>query len=429
MAKVTIPYGYNNSLSFNVPDKNLTEVLSPNKVDIPPNPQELIEQALENPVESGKIEEIVKRKKSSGKIKVCIICDDLTRSTPGYMIIPPILKRLNQAGIPDKDIFIIMALGTHRPMSEAEIIEKLGKEIYSRIKVYNSEFKDKSYKLVNIGTSPDGVPVWLDRRVSEADIKIGVGTIIPHPAAGCSGGAKIILPGVTGEDTVASFHLQYAATPENLFGQPTTPARQIMERLVEVVGLDFIINIVSTPDNEIYKVIAGHFIHAHRKGIKYMRDVYGIKVSSQQDIVVCSSHPSNLDFWQATKAVFAPDVWARPGGSIIIAASCPEGLGPHKEYADYIGNDNPQQLLDDAYAGKTAEPIAVSGGVTLSRMRKIKTFSLVSDGVDRKYADIMKWHYYAGLQEAVDSELKHYGRDAKVGVITHGGSSYLYFDD
>jgi nickel-dependent lactate racemase len=312
-------------------------------------------------------------------------------------------------------------------MTRQEIIGKVGQETYSRVRVFNSEFKDKTDGLIKVGISPDGVPVWVDRRVAEARIRIGIGSILPHPAAGCSGGAKIIVPGVAGEDTVASFHLQYAATPENLFGQPSTPAREIMERVVRLVGLDFIVNIISTPDDDIYRVVAGDFIQAHRKGVRFLQEVCGVRASEPQDIVVCSSYPANLDFWQATKAVFAPDFWTRPGGSIILTAQCPEGIGPHREYADYIGNASPEKLLKDAYAGKTAEPIAVSGGVTLGRMRRVKRFSLVSDGLDRKYVLKMKWHTFESLQEAVDSELKRYGPDAKIGVFTHGGSSFPYF--
>jgi nickel-dependent lactate racemase len=427
MAKVTIPYGSDGQLSVEIPDRNLTEVLSPNRVDVPPNPRQPIEEALNRPVGSDPIEDIVRRKRNQDGKDVCIICDDVTRSTPGHLIIPPILKRLNQAGVHDENVFLVIALGTHRPMTEKEIVGKVGQEVMSRVRVYNSEFRDKTDGLVKVGTSPDGVPVWVDRRVAEARVRIGLGSILPHPAAGCSGGAKIVVPGVTGEDTVASFHLQYAATPQNLFGQPCTPAREIMERVVGVIGLEFIVNVISTPDDEIYRVVAGDYVKAHRKGVRFLQEVCGIRATGHPDIVICSSYPANLDFWQATKAVFAPDFWARSGGSIILAAECPEGIGPHSEYADYIGDDNPEQLLKDAYAGRTAEPIAVSGGVTLARMRMEKRFSLVSDGLERRHVARMKWRAYDNLQEALDLELKRYGPDATVGVFTHGGSSFPYF--
>ncbi len=427
MTKISIPYNDNRTVTFEIPDRNLSEILRPNKVEVPENPQKLVEQVLQNPTGSEKVEQIVKQKESSGKTgkkQVCIICDDITRKTPVHLIIPSLLERLNSAGINDKDIFIVIALGTHRPMTEAEMIEKVGQEAYSRVKVYNSEFKDKKNGMVKVGKADDGVDIWIDKRVACADIKIGLGAIVPHPAAGCGGGAKIIFPGVAGEETVASFHLQYSSTPENMFGAPTSPSGESMEKWVEMLNLDFIFNFILTDQGQVYNAVAGHFIKAHRKGVELMKNVFGIRAKEKVDIAVSSSYPATLDFWQATKAVFGPDLWTTSGGSIILVTDCSEGFGPHPQFADYIGNDDPEQLLKDAYQGKTTDPIAVSGGVTLGRMRKRKRFCLVSENVGPEYARVMKMNYFSDLQQAVDSEMKRYGEDVKLGVITHGGCSY-----
>jgi nickel-dependent lactate racemase len=159
-----------------------------------------------------------------------------------------------------------------------------------------------------------------------------------------------------------------------------------------------------------------------------MREVYGIKAKRKVEIAVASSYPAEIDFWQATKAVFAPDLLTKPGGTIILTTECCEGIGPHPEYADYIGDNDPDRLLKDAYGGKTVDPIAVSGGVTLGRMAKRKKFMLVSSGVSKQYAQRMNMQYFADIQQAVDTAIKSHGPQAKVSVLTHAGCSYPFFE-
>lgn len=322
----------------------------------------------------------------------------------------------------------MMALGTHRPMTENEIREKVGSDIISRISVMNSEFHDKN-KLTYMGTGADEVPLWIDSRVMEADLKIGIGTIFPHPAAGWGGGTKIVYPGVSGEDTVRFLHLMQGATPRNLFGDDNSPIRTAIEAWTAVIGLDFIVNVIFTPQQQVYRVVAGHFIKAHRQGVKFSKAVYGVKAKAKADIVIISSYPADLDMWQATKALCSGEHLVKDGGILILVTPCPEGVGPHQELAEYMGEKNPDVLLDRVRSGKIAEPICASGIATIARMRDHVSFGLISDGLNSDAAAQMKMHYYDSVQEAVDDNLRKYGKDARVSVIPYGAELFPHFGE
>ena len=175
-----IPYG-TGLLSAEIPTQNVTKVLVPNEVAVG-NGLDIIQSALDNPIGSPRLEQLVQ----SGQ-RIVIICDDITRPTPTKKILPHIMRRLNSAGVSDNDISIIMALGSHRPMTKSEMVEKIGEDILSRVAVHNSEFRDER-QLVDLGEAPGKVRVLVDRRVIAGDIRIGLGGFLPHPAVGWSGG-------------------------------------------------------------------------------------------------------------------------------------------------------------------------------------------------------------------------------------------------
>lgn len=414
---ITIPYG-KDTRCFDVPAANLGDVLYPNPVSISDDGDNIIAQAIANPIGTPSLGQVVR-----GKQDVAIIVDDLTRPTPVNRIVPLLLDRLNAAGIADAQIKIIIALGTHRPMTEDEILNRLGAQVVHRVRVMNSNFADKT-ALVDCGVADDGTHLWVDRQVMASEIRIGVGTILPHPTAGWGGGAKIIYPGVGGADTVSHFHLQQTRFTRNHFGNITTPLRTAMERWVGQLGLHFIVNVICTPEGKIYKAVSGHFIEAHRKGVEYAQQVYAVRIKQKADVVVAGSYPADLDFWQALKALMSADHLAKDGGTIILVTPCPEGIGPHSEFAKYVGDDDPDALAVRAFAGEFADPYVVAGGVTLGRMRKRTRFAIVSDGLNATVCQQMKMHHFATTQQAVDWALASCGANARLSVIPYGAEIF-----
>jgi len=393
MPTIQLPYG-SETLTFTVPERNLGEVLRPNPVELPADPDAEIARALAHPIGAEPLERLAK-----GKSRVLIICDDLTRPTPADRILPVLLGRLNAAGVSDYQITVMMALGTHRPMTAAEMTAKL---------------------LHYMGRGANDAPIWIDARVLEADLRIAVGTIFPHPAAGWGGGAKMIYPGVAGEETVRALHLQQGETPRNLVGDVNSPVRANIESWTERVGLDFILNVIYTPKGSIYRAVAGHYVKAHRQGVRHAREVYGVQASARADIVVSSSHPADLDMWQASKAACISELLVADGGTLILVTPCPEGMGPHPEFAEYVGARDPDALLDAIRDGSLTDPIAASGGATMARMRDRIRFALVSDGLTSDDAAAMGMAYYDSVQQALDASLESYAPTARVSVVPYG---------
>jgi len=419
--KIFLPYGHQKTY-FSLPKENLAEILAPKKVNLPESEEKEISRAINNPIGTKKLEEIV-----HSSDKIMILCEDISRFAHTDRILLYLLNYLNKSGIKDKNISIIIALGSHRPMTNEEMKAKVGREVFTRVKVLNSEFKDKK-NLADAGFAPGGVRVWIDRRVVEADIKIGVGSIVPHPALGYTGGGKIIYPGVAGEETVAQLHLRSALLGENIMGWADNPVRKEMEEWVKTVGLDFIVNAVVTPENKTYKVVAGDYVEAHRRGVIFAQEIYEIVASERVDVAIVSSHTADWDFWQGTKGVIAGERIVKNGGTLILFTPCFEGIGPHPSYIDYVGSDSCERLIREAWEGKIdkKEILPLSVGALVARIRKRIKLSLVSNGITPEEAKRAKFDYFKNIEQALKNVFQQYGEKIRISVMSHGGDSYSY---
>lgn len=426
--KITLPSKQGANV-VELPDSWDVEVISPRQVTVPPRDQ-AIQEAFDSPVGSPRLEELPRSLGRCEPHRACIICEDLTRYSPTSQILPYVLDRLNAAGIPDSDIIIVMALGTHRPMTEAEIDTKLGPETHRRVAVFNSEFRNKE-RLVQVGTFGD-YPLWLDRRVAESSFRVGVGSIVPNPVSGWSGGAKIVIPGVTGEETVNGFHLSSHEFRSNMFGQEMTASRKLMEDLVREIGLHFVVNTVYTPDNEIYSVHCGDFVLAQRAAVRRAKEVYGAPAHRKSQLVISNAYPADTDLWQAGKGFHSGDVVCADGGEVAILAACPEGVGPHKSLPmlyQWALRDRPG-LLRAVKAGEIEDAIAASSA--LMRTRTImdkKRLGIVSDNLDPDLVARMGFAAYDSLDSLIQRYLSRDDRSLSVSVITHGGSTLPVLDE
>ena len=317
MATIALPW-LDGQISFEVPDRNLIEVLSPKAVAPVPDLARAIDEALDAPIDLGPISSFAK----AGD-KVLIISDDATRPTPCDKLLPPLVERLSALGIPDSDITVLMALGTHRYMTEAEMEAKVGSAIYSRLKVVNHLWRDEG-ALEDLGQTSSGIPLSANKLLGESQVIIGVGAIVPHHIPGFSGGSKIIQPGVCGPATTAETHLlSCRAGGDSLLGQIDNPVRRALDEMAELVGLSAILNVVLTPSGETAGVFFGHHQGAFVKGVELATAIYGVRSRETPDIVVSNSHPCDVDFWQAHKSQYPAQILVKPGGTIILATPCP----------------------------------------------------------------------------------------------------------
>lgn len=400
--QIDIPYG-SESLRLDIEKKNLVQVLRPNKSRAMGEKE--IASALRNPTGTKKLREMAKRCK-----KVAVVIDDNTRLTPVNLILPLVLDELRAAGV--DDVVAVVALGTHRPMNKREIAEKVGD---IGVPVLNHDCDDTAY----CGKA-DRWEVWLNKEVLDADFRICIGSIVPHCIIGWSGGAKMILPGVAGRKSIEGFHLEFARDARNTLGVVETPLRKKMESFVRGVGLQFIVNAVLNGEDKIVKMAAGDFVKAHRAGVDAARKVFEVWARAKSDIVIVSSFPADLEFWQAAKAVFSGGILAKDGGTLVLLTPCAEGVSrTHASFAEQIGA---RMKLGDVAEQKDA--ISASTAYRIGKVKERVDISLVSEGITDREAEKMGFEYFDSTEDALRDAYGKHGKNAKVSVITHGGEIF-----
>jgi len=413
MTLVTIPFG-NRQLGFDVPDANLAEILSPHPSRPLENLSAAIEEALERPIGQEALEHRVK----PGD-RVLIISDDTTRLTPSDRLIPPLLARLNRAGVPDRRIACIMALGTHRYMTAAEMTAKVGEAVIRRIDVFNHEWRDPE-ALMDVGSSGRGTPLKVNRAVIEADVIIGLGAIVPHHIAGFSGGSKIIQPGVCGAATTAATHiLSCEGGGDSFLGHADNPVRQDMDDMAERVGLQSIFNVVMDSEGGVVGVFYGAMRAAFNQGVKLAREIYGIRYHETPDIVVANSYPCELDFWQSHKAQYPAVRMVRPGGTIIICTPAPEGVSPvHTELLDFTAW--PSDRIKEAYRrGNLKNGVATALAMAWAMVREKASIITYSPGIPAEDKRRLGHSHAPDIQWAIEEALRRQGPTARISVLTH----------
>jgi len=337
---VHLAYG-RDGLDVDLPEESLT-VIEPLFVPGLPDEQAAIVQALRQPVGSPPLRELAKPNH-----RVAIVFSDLTRPVPNRRLLPPLLAELSH--VPKENIVLIDALGMHRPNSEAELASMLGEDILARYRVVNHDAHDQS-QLVHLGRTSYGNEVWINRQYVEADVRILTGFIEPHFFAGFSGGAKSILPGLAGANTVMRNH---SASMVGHAGATwgVTQGNPIFEEMREAAALakpSFILNVTTNKHKAITGVFAGDLVAAHDAGCAFARRSVVRKVPQAYDVVVAtnSGYPLDLNLYQAVKGMSAAAEVVKPGGAIVLAAECAEGIG-HGNFEQILRmRSQPAELLE-----------------------------------------------------------------------------------
>lgn len=410
---VKLPYSASGLESLRLPGKRLSAVYRMGDPAPAADLDQEIIAALNRPIRSPSLAQLARPAK-----KAVLLVDDVTRPTPAARILPVILEELQRHGLSPDQISIVAALGSHRHMSEAELRAKVGAEVFKGYRVLNSRFDDPAH-LRYIGTSEDGVPIRIDEEVAGADLKIGIGGIVPHGAVGWSGGGKIVYPGVAGKDTVMYFHFAHGLTEENMTGREDCPIRLKMERWVQMLGLDFVVNCVLTPGDGVARVVAGHFRDAQRRGVSHARKVYSRSVRERTDIVVSAAYPHDLDFWQAAKGIYGPEPLVKDGGTLLLVSPCTEGAGIHPDFLQLIGrDDNRQRLLDilEGRAGPPADPLPLAPAAMMAKMRRRFRCAVVSPRVEGAQLAQAGYEKMDDVQSALEALLRRHP-EGRVAVV------------
>jgi nickel-dependent lactate racemase len=394
MPNINIHYG-SQTLEIDFPNLWLGQIATPEPVTPVADVGKTVQEALNQPIGSPQLPQIIE----PGQ-KVSIIIDDFTRKTPVAQILPFLLEELRSSGVKQKDVSIVVALGTHRAMNDVELIDKIGEEIVNEYNIVNVPSTTES-EMLFLGTSSNGIPAWINRAVADADVRIGIGMITPHSDVGFSGGAKIILPGVCNNITVNSFHAAGAFLGETQLGKVDSVIRHNLEEFVaERVPLNFIINVICTIDGEIFECVAGHPKYAHRQGVKYAKRVFGVLIQRRHAVVVANCYPYDVDLWQSTKGAFCGSLITADGGTLILVTAATEGNSNYPLFPTFIGMD-PEKLKREIQAGDLSHANLKAESIKLAILRKRVNLVLVSDGLSPEDAKQMGIPIYATVEKAL----------------------------
>ncbi|MGB6371449.1 MAG: nickel-dependent lactate racemase [Atribacterota bacterium] len=307
-----------------IEDKNIMEILNLKKQKALLNTENRLKDLLKNPIGCPSLRELIFQKKAS---KILIIVNDITRPTPYEIILPPLLDELHQIGIKKENIIFMVATGIHRSNSQEEIKEMFGENIFSAYKFINHDCDDPRSK--DLGKLKSGNKLWVDPIVSDIDIIITTGVIVPHYFAGFSGGRKSILPGISGRKTIEANHAKMVHSDSQAGNLKGNPVHQEMQEAAEKVGVDFNINVVTNEHHEIIEIVAGELYKSWLKGVEVCKKTYLYPIKQKAKVVIASAggYPKDINVYQAQKALNNAYQATKPRGTIILLAECSEGYG------------------------------------------------------------------------------------------------------
>ncbi len=343
MRTLEFPYG-KEKLTCLIPEERLVGVLTSQIGEYVPKgtPEELVEEALRNPIGTPGLAELAK-----GKKNIVIIASDHTRPVPSKVIIPPMLRQIRE-GAPDANITILIATGCHRGTTKEELIDKFGPEIVAKENIYIHDC-DESEKLRNIGTLPSGGQCEINTIALDADLLVAEGFIEPHFFAGYSGGRKSVLPGVAGRTTVLANHCsEFIASPYARTGiLENNPIHQDMLWASKHANLQFIVNVVLNEDKEAICAVAGHPEQAHAEGVRFLEGLCGAK-ATPADVVISTNggYPLDQNVYQAVKGMTAAEATVKEGGVIIMLAKSNDGIGGDHFYHQLADEPDIRKTMD-----------------------------------------------------------------------------------
>lgn len=412
MTKVKIPYS-KRFLEVEIPDRNLLAILESkaHAFKVKNSQEEIVNEALDNPIGSVKLEELVKEKKN-----IVIITSDHTRPVPSKITMPILLKRIRAVN-PKIDITILIATGFHRPTTNEEMINKFGQDIVDNEKIVIHVSTDYS-TVVHVGTLPSGGELLLNKIAMEAELLIAEGFIEPHFFAGFSGGRKSILPGVASAKTVMANHCsEFIASEYARSGViENNPIHIDMLYAAKEAKLAFILNVVIDSEKKIISAFAGDSELAHVKGCKFVMELASVK-AVKADIAISSNggYPLDQNLYQSVKGMTAAEATCKDGGVIIMVSACNDGHGGQSFYDNIANAKSPREVLDKVLKVGRNETLPDQWEFQiLARILDKFTVILVSDLCDPEMIKKMHMEHAATFEEALERALKIKGKYATI---------------
>ena len=423
MSEYRLFYKEDETVTFNLPKEwELLNYVNPEPGEITQRIDEMVDRALDSPVGTPRLEASLK-----AGMTVAIAVDDWTRPTPVHKILPAVLKRLAGLGIKSGDITLIVALGSHISMPAEALRDRLGQEVYDTYKVIQHDCR--AADLVTIGNLSSGGAIKLNKTFHDADYRITIGSIIPHPMNGFGAGPKTVMPGLAGYETIREHHtvytIQEGAYPGNT---ATNPFYREVCRVAGLAKLNMIVGALYTNQEKVYDVVAGHYYEAHQEGIRRCLPNFTVKMTEKADVTLLSAYPYT-EGPQLMKPIGPAAMCTKRGGAVILLATTrgpmPEAMFHAFDVVRDMGSDHPDQVLLDTFKKRNLvlneAPIDFNMALFFTEVYKARyDLTIVSKDIKREEAERMGFAFASSVEEAMEKTKVKFPK-AKVNVFPIGG--------
>ncbi len=416
--RIDVRYG-KRGLALDLPDDVEATIIHKKHMPVAPDKKGTVRDALSKPIGCRPLSE-----EARGCKNVCICICDVTRPVPNGIVLPALVDRLMEAGVAPEAITVLVATGLHRPNEGDELREVVGSDrVLATVRTANHFAKNEADH-VFLGTTSCGMPVKLDRRFVDADMRIVVGLVEPHFMAGYSGGRKVVIPGVAHEETIGNLHSTRMLVQEMVDNAivEANPLHQAQIEGTRMVGRIFAVNTVIDEERRLSYVTFGDLEESHLKAVAFARPYFEISMGRRFATVVTTSagYPLDRNYYQTVKGMVGVTGITAPGADLFIASECSEGLGA-PEFAvsqrRFIA-EGAQAFLDATSKQSCA---AVDEWETVMQIKAMKaaTIHLYSDRLSPEDKALTGIDCVESLSEAVTGCLRKKG-DRRVAIIPEG---------
>jgi len=422
MAQYSLPFG-KTLQQLEIPEKYTQKWIAPPSLEPAPDPLRLVKQALQDPLRVSP-DEVNFWTSVFPNQQVAIAINDKTRPAPNHLLLPPLLERLHSMGIPQKQIKIWVATGSHLPMKPEEFSSILPSSIVEQYSIYSHNIEDQN-NLIHLGETSRGTPIWVNRQFYQADLKIVVGDIEPHHFAGFSGGYKTAAIGLAGWPTINANHA-LLTQPDAWIGEfEKNPLRQDIEEIGARIGVHLAINAILNHDKQIVRVFAGHPEAVIREGIKASKALWGVFNPNLFDLVIASAggYPKDINFYQAQKAITHASMFCNVGGTIILLAECSEGIGS----ATYEQFMEGKRSISEIYSHFQSLGFQVGPHKAFQVARLLEKFNIILvSNIEEKRVHHLLLTPAPNIQTAFQKALNNFSSPPKIGILPHATTTLAF---
>ena len=415
----SLPYG-DGELQFILPEETSAKIINPPDYPAHGDPIKLVKEVLDRP--GNKI--IWDEFKHSDQVAIAI--NDKTRPVPHEILLSPLLNKIKQRGINKKNIILLIASGTHKPMLQEEINKILPHAIINNYAIEIHDCDDPQ-NMVYLGETKRKTPVYINKHYMEADHRIVVGDIEPHHFMGYSGGAKSAAIGLAARITIDRNHSLLMDERSRIGNYFDNPMRQDVEEIGKMIKIDLALNAILNAQKQVAHVVAGDPISVMKEGIPLSKTICQLEIHDKYDLVIASAggYPKDINLYQSQKALTHAAILVKEAGHILLAAECREGTGSDRFEEYMMSCSSPNEVLEkmgrsDFHVGPHKAYLFAKQLVKM----QISLYSLL----DKNIAKRLFLNPVENFQDFINSVIVKLPKDSKIAILPFATNTIARWD-